>query len=99
VDSLREESHEGGLLEYPVYTKPATWRGREVPAVLLSGHHAQVERWRHEQRLLRTAYRRPDLIAHLDPAGLPSADRAVLAAAGWTCEGSRFRPPGGGVAD
>jgi tRNA (guanine37-N1)-methyltransferase len=62
ADSLREESHEGGLLEYPVYTKPAQWRGLDVPAVLQSGHHAQIERWRHEQRLRRTAARRPDLL-------------------------------------
>ena len=60
--SLEEESHTGGLLEYPVYTKPAVWRGHEVPAVLLSGHHGQIARWRHEQRLERTAARRPDLM-------------------------------------
>lgn len=60
--SLDEESHTGGLLEYPVYTKPAVWRGHEVPAVLLSGHHGQIARWRHEQRLERTAARRPDLM-------------------------------------
>ena len=60
-ESLAEESHEGGLLEYPVYTKPATWRGHEVPPVLLSGDHAAIERWRHEQAVRRTAERRPDL--------------------------------------
>jgi tRNA (guanine37-N1)-methyltransferase len=98
-DSLREESHEGGLLEYPVYTKPATWRGRDVPAVLLSGHHAQIERWRREQRLLRTARRRPDLIAALDARDVPAADRAVLLAEGWTCGDGRFQPPAAGVAD
>ena len=64
--SLVEESHEDGLLEYPVYTKPPVWRGREVPPVLLSGHHGQIARWRHEQRLERTAQRRPDM---LDPPG------------------------------
>ncbi len=62
ADSLIEESHEGGLLEYPVFTKPAVWRGREVPAVLLSGHHGAIAAWRQEQRLSRTAARRPDLL-------------------------------------
>lgn len=64
-DSLTEESHGDnldGLLEYPVYTKPASWRGLDVPAVLLSGHHAQVDRWRAEQSLMRTRQRRPDLL-------------------------------------
>jgi len=60
--SLVEESHTAGLLEYPVYTKPATWRGLDVPEVLLSGDHARVARWRHEQSLRRTAERRPDLL-------------------------------------
>ena len=63
--SLVEESHSGegsGLLEYPVYTKPATWRGRDVPPVLLSGDHARIAAWRHEERLRRTAERRPDLL-------------------------------------
>jgi tRNA (guanine37-N1)-methyltransferase len=63
AESLVEESHEGGLLEYPVYTKPASWRGLDVPEVLLSGHHGNVASWRHEQRLLRTRDRRPDLMA------------------------------------
>lgn len=62
AESLVEESHEGGLLEYPVYTKPASWRGLDVPDVLLSGHHGNVSRWRQEQRLRRTAERRPDLL-------------------------------------
>jgi tRNA (guanine37-N1)-methyltransferase len=61
--SLVEESHgEDGLLEYPVYTKPASWRGREVPDVLLSGHHAAIATWRREQALQRTRSRRPDLL-------------------------------------
>jgi tRNA (guanine37-N1)-methyltransferase len=59
--SLTEESHEDGLLEYPVYTKPATWRGHEVPPVLLSGDHRAIADWRHEQAVRRTAERRPDL--------------------------------------
>jgi tRNA (guanine37-N1)-methyltransferase len=66
AESLVEESHEGGLLEYPVYTKPASWRGLDVPEVLLSGHHGNVAGWRHEQRLRRTAERRPDLLSPAD---------------------------------
>lgn len=64
-ESLVEESHGDeleGLLEYPVYTKPARWRGLDVPPVLLSGHHGQVAAWRLEQSRLRTAVRRPDLL-------------------------------------
>ena len=61
-DRLVEESHEQGLLEYPSYTKPASWRGREVPAVLLSGNHAAIDAWRHEQSLERTKRVRPDLL-------------------------------------
>ena len=62
AESLTEESHEDGLLEYPVYTKPASWRGYDVPEVLLSGDHGRIAAWRHEQRLQRTAHRRPDLL-------------------------------------
>jgi tRNA (guanine37-N1)-methyltransferase len=64
-ESLREESHTTGLLEYPVYTKPQHWRGLDVPDVLLSGDHGKVARWRREQSLRRTAERRPDLLADL----------------------------------
>ncbi len=64
--SLDEESHRdsgsGSLLEYPVYTKPPSWRGHEVPDVLLSGHHARIAQWRRDQSLRRTAARRPDLV-------------------------------------
>jgi len=60
--SLAEESHgEDGLLEYPVYTKPPSWRGHQVPEVLLSGDHGRIAAWRHDQSLRRTAERRPDL--------------------------------------
>ena len=62
AESLTEESHTDGLLEYPVYTKPASWRGHDVPPVLLSGDHGAVARWRHEQSVQRTAQRRPDLL-------------------------------------
>jgi tRNA (guanine37-N1)-methyltransferase len=61
-ESLTEESHEDGLLEYPSYTKPAVWREREVPPVLLSGHHGAIAGWRHEQQLERTRRMRPDLL-------------------------------------
>jgi tRNA (guanine37-N1)-methyltransferase len=76
--SLVEESHgAGGLLEYPVYTKPATWRGLSVPPVLTSGDHARVERWRHDQSRRRTAERRPDLLhpaRTVDVAGVEGAE-------------------------
>jgi tRNA (guanine37-N1)-methyltransferase len=99
ADSLLEESHTGGLLEYPLYTKPAHWRGREVPEVLLSGHHAAISRWRRDAALRRTAQRRPDLLARLDPAELDHGDQAVLAALGWTEQAGRFSPPRPPVAD
>ena len=64
-ESLVEESHEEGLLEYPSYTKPAHWRGYDVPEVLLSGHHGRVADWRHDQQVERTRQRRPDLLSEL----------------------------------
>ncbi len=88
--SLVEESHADGLLEAPVYTRPAVWRGREVPAVLLSGHHARIARWRREQSLARTAQRRPDLLAALDPAVLDADDVRFLDALGWRVQGQRL---------
>ena len=68
TESLAEESHENGLLEYPSYTKPATWRGLDVPPVLLSGNHGAIAAWRHEQQLERTRRVRPDLLADLPDA-------------------------------
>lgn len=62
AESLVEESHESGLLEHPVFTKPASWRGLDVPDVLRSGDHAAIAAWRHEQAVARTAERRPDLL-------------------------------------
>lgn len=56
------ESHYNGLVEYPQYTRPPEFMGREVPEILLSGHHANIEKWRREQSILRTAKKRPDLI-------------------------------------
>ena len=60
-ETLTEESFERGLLEYPHYTRPASWQGRDVPAVLLSGHHAQIAAWRRQQAEDSTQVRRPDL--------------------------------------
>ncbi len=95
AESLAEESHEDGLLEYPVYTRPATWRGLEVPAVLQGGDHGAVARWRHDQALRRTADRRPDLahparvVGHGDlelvvAEGVP-ADAGELTTLQWAC--------------
>jgi len=61
-ESLTEESHEDGLLEYPSYTKPAEWRGLSVPPVLMSGNHGAIATWRHEQQVERTRRVRPDLL-------------------------------------
>ena len=79
-----------GLVEGPVYTRPRTWRGREVPGVLLSGDHAAIARWRRDAALLRTASCRPDLIerALADPgSGLDESDRLVLSGAGFPVRG------------
>jgi tRNA (guanine37-N1)-methyltransferase len=77
-ESLTEESHAQGLLEYPQYTRPAEFRGWQVPEVLLSGHHAQIAAWRRQQSILRTARRRPDLLAR---AALTEAERRLIAEA------------------
>jgi tRNA (guanine37-N1)-methyltransferase len=70
-----DDSHAAGLLEYPHYTRPPEFRGWGVPQVLLSGDHARIARWRHEQALRRTWQRRPDLLLSAD---LSEADRAFL---------------------
>lgn len=64
--SLEEESHAQGLLEYPQYTRPAIFREHAVPEILLSGHHAEIAKWRRRQSVIRTARRRPDLLAKAD---------------------------------
>jgi tRNA (guanine37-N1)-methyltransferase len=84
AESIGEESHSAGLIEYPHYTRPAIWEGRAVPPVLLSGHHGEVARWRRQQQLRRTLERRPDLLAM---AELTAADRAFLQSIGWTSSG------------
>ncbi len=91
-ESLSEESHStrtgGPLLEYPIYTKPPTWRGLDVPDVLFSGHHANVARWRRDEALRRTASRRPDLLAAA--AGeLSDRDRQALGESDHGCTGPR----------
>lgn len=67
-ESLIEESHESGLLEYPSYTQPAHWRGYDVPAVLLSGNHAEIAKWRLQQQIARTQAVRPDLYERFQQA-------------------------------
>lgn len=79
ADSVAVDSFVRGLLDHPHYTRPAEFRGHVVPDVLVSGHHAAIERWRRQQRLQRTAQRRPDLLAS---AALTDEERRELA--GWT---------------
>lgn len=74
--SAETDSFSDGLLEYPQYTRPAVFNGMEVPAVLLSGDHGKIARWRREQQLLRTMQRRPEL---LEQASLSEEDRQILA--------------------
>jgi len=74
-DSSLEDSHVGGLLEYPQYTRPADYRGWKVPEVLLSGNHAQIAKWRREQIIRRTLERRPEL---LNKANLGLEDKQLL---------------------
>ncbi|MGD1702215.1 tRNA (guanosine(37)-N1)-methyltransferase TrmD [Dapis sp. BLCC M229] len=66
AESLANESFESELLDYPHYTRPANFRGWKVPDVLLSGHHAEIARWRYEQQIQRTKSRRPDLLKNDD---------------------------------
>ena len=91
--SAPDDSFGGGagpmadLLEGPVFTRPRVWRGREVPAVLLSGDHAAIARWRRDQALRRTAALRPDLLAALPADTLDEHDRRVLDEAGFPVSG------------
>ena len=97
-ESLVEESHSDGLLEYPVYTKPSSWRDRDVPAVLLSGNHGKIAQWRRHEQYRRTAERRPDLLAEFDAGKLPRADRTAFADLGYDVVDGRLRrrPADGG---
>ena len=81
-ESLAEESHTGGLLEYPVYTKPAQWRDYKVPPILLSGNHGAIARWRREQQIERTMSRRPDLFEAYPEENWDKKDRHFLAERG-----------------
>ena len=74
-ECFTEESHYNGLLEYPQYSRPRVWQGREVPEILLSGHHENIRKWRREQQLLRTAKKRPELLKN---ASLSDEDRKIL---------------------
>lgn len=76
-----------GLLEGPVFTRPRVWRGREVPAILLSGDHAAIARWRRDEALRRTAAYRPDLVVVLPPDTLDARDRLLLNDAGFPLSG------------
>lgn len=72
-----------GLLEGPVHTRPPVWRGREIPEVLLSGHHGRISRWRRDEALRRTTANRPDLIERCEPGTLDKKDREMLSVLGW----------------
>lgn len=74
-DSFADESFSDGLLEYPQYTRPPVFHGKEVPEILLSGHHANIAKWRREQSLIRTAKKRPDL---LETAELTAKERQFV---------------------
>jgi tRNA (guanine37-N1)-methyltransferase len=91
-DSTEHESFSAGLLEAPQYTRPAEFRGWAVPAVLRSGDHARIARWRHAQALRRTLDHRPDL---LPPDGLSPEDRAALEETGDGEPGTMTGPPPG----
>ena len=75
-ECFEDESHFNGLLEYPQYTRPAVWHGREIPAILTSGNHEKVRQWRRKQSLRRTRERRPDMYEKLDLSS--KQDRKLL---------------------
>ncbi|GAA3391090.1 tRNA (guanosine(37)-N1)-methyltransferase TrmD [Cryptosporangium minutisporangium] len=95
VASHEQDSFSDGLLEGPAYTRPEVWRGRPVPDVLLSGHHAAIARWRRDEALRRTAARRPDLLSAVT---LDTTDRKVLAEFGFSAPSrtASSAPPGEG---
>lgn len=94
AESVTDDSFAPGrmeqLLEGPVYTRPPRWRGLDVPAVLLSGDHGAIARWRRDEALRRTTARRPDLAARLDPRQLDRRDREVLEEAGFVMDPGRM---------
>ncbi|MEM6431270.1 MAG: tRNA (guanosine(37)-N1)-methyltransferase TrmD [Deinococcota bacterium] len=85
ANSHQQDSHSTGLLDYPEYTRPATFAEATIPDVLISGHHANISRWRREQALLRTLQRRPDM---LSKAPLTDDDKAFLATHGFQVDES-----------
>ncbi|MFJ6213196.1 tRNA (guanosine(37)-N1)-methyltransferase TrmD [Streptomyces sp. NPDC092296] len=103
AESHRDDSFAPGamadLLEGPVYTKPAEWRGRAVPEVLLSGNHGLIARWRREQAFRRTLEMRPDLVGRWEKTAFDKHDRKALDALGvsWDEAAGRFQPDSGGV--
>lgn len=74
-DCYQDESHYSGLLEYPQYTRPEVWHDMRVPEILLSGHHANIAKWRHEQALISTAKKRPELLEKLE---LTAEDLSII---------------------
>ena len=76
---FEDESHWAGLLEYPQYSRPAEWHGRQVPEILLSGDHGAVDRWRRKQAILRTFHRRPDLFRSVVIPSRTKAEKKFLA--------------------
>ncbi|PRB40421.1 tRNA (guanosine(37)-N1)-methyltransferase TrmD [Arthrobacter sp. MYb23] len=98
-ESLIEESHSDGLLEYPVYTKPSAWRDHDVPPILLSGNHGKIAQWRRHEQFRRTAERRPDLMEGFDAGRLSRADRQALADLGYDVVDGRLRAKPGGATE
>ncbi len=98
-ESLIEESHSDGLLEYPVYTKPSAWRDHDVPPILLSGNHGKIAQWRRHEQFRRTADRRPDLMEGFDAGRLSRADRQALADLGYDVVDGRLRAKPGGKSE
>ena len=89
-ESGETESFAGNLLEYPQYSRPEEWHGKKVPEVLMSGHHANIEKWRREQSIYRTAKRRPDLLKKADVSksmfgSSPEEDREFLQLFSFIC--------------
>lgn len=89
AENVSADSITSGLLQYPLYTRPADFRGMPVPEILRSGNHAEIERWRRRQSLERTRQMRPDL---LETAALTNSDRAYLTSLGWTDDGAIRNP-------
>ena len=86
ADNVQEDSITSGLLQHPLYTRPAEFRGLEVPEILRSGHHGEIDRWRRQESLRRTLERRPDL---LETADLTRSDREFLASLGYSASSSQ----------